>query len=233
MTIDAIIFDIEGTLVDSVKQTLQCWHTTLLELGYHVPIEALQKRSGMDGNMMLEQLLPKLSGDERRKIIKAQGERFQKDYLFQVRPFEGVRDTLLTLRECELRFALATDCQGPALERYRTILQIDDLLDAIACGENAPEGKPNPELIDQAVKKLSISPSRAVMVGDTPFDAKAAQKSGVSCIGLLTGGHLAEALYDAGCKTVLDAISHLSPDVLSRPPSFPSRAGGRAKPLDG
>jgi HAD superfamily hydrolase (TIGR01509 family) len=217
MATDAVIFDIEGTLVDSVKQTLQCWHNTLLEFGYEVPIEALQKRSGMDGTMMLEQLLPKVSKDRRQKIIKAQGEHFQKEYLFQVRPFEGVRDTLLTLRQSKLRFALATDCEGPALKHYRTILQIDDLLDAIACGEDAPEGKPDPGLIDQALKKLSTSCSQAVMVGDTPFDAKAAQKAGVSCVGLLTGGHLAEALYDAGCKTVLDAIRHLSPAVLSRP----------------
>jgi HAD superfamily hydrolase (TIGR01509 family) len=225
MTIDAIIFDIEGTLVDSVKQTLRCWRETLLEFGHDVPVDPLQAHSGMDGNMMLKQLLPELSGDDRKKIIKAEGEHFQQAYLPHVKPFEGARETLLSLKSGKLKFALATDCEGPPLEHYRRILQIDHLLDAIACGEDASEGKPDPELIRQALHKLGASPDRAIMVGDTPSDAKAARKAGISCVGLLTGGHPVEALRNAGCETVLETIRDL-PSSLPRRPTL--RGKGRA-----
>jgi phosphoglycolate phosphatase-like HAD superfamily hydrolase len=193
MTIDSVIFDIEGTLVDSVKQTLRCWRETLLEFGHDVPIDQLQARSGMDGNMMLEQLLPELSDAGRKKLIKAQGGHYQKVYLPHIQPFEGARETLLSLKSRKLKFALATDCEGVPLAQYRRILQIDNLLD--------------------------------VMVGDTPSDAKAARKAGIPCIGLLTGGHPAEALRKAGCETVLETIRDLPSGLHGAPGPFAKGSG--------
>jgi HAD superfamily hydrolase (TIGR01509 family) len=225
MTIDSVIFDIEGTLVDSVKQTLRCWRETLLEFGHDVPIDQLQARSGMDGNMMLEQLLPELSDAGRKKLIKAQGGHYQKVYLPHIQPFEGARETLLSLKSRKLKFALATDCEGAPLAQYRRILQIDNLLDAIACGEDTPKGKPNPELIGRALQKLGASPDHAVMVGDTPSDAKAARKAGIPCIGLLTGGHPAEALRKAGCETVLETIRDLPSGLHGAPGPFAKGSG--------
>jgi HAD superfamily hydrolase (TIGR01509 family) len=213
MATDSVIFDVEGTLVDSVQQTIQCWRETLLQFGHDVSIHGLQACSGMDGNMMLERLFPQMSDDERKVITEAQGQRFENHYLPYIRPFEGVRETLLTLKSRELKFALATDCQGPTLNHYRHILQIDDLIDAIACGEDAPEGKPNPELVEQALRKLGTSATNALMVGDTPFDAKAARKAGASCVGLLTGGYPEAALRAAGYETVLKTIRELSSAV--------------------
>ena len=107
MTIDSVIFDIEGTLVDSVKQTLRCWRETLLEFGHDVPIDQLQARSGMDGNMMLEQLLPELSDAGRKKLIKAQGGQLPKS-LFT--PYPAVRGSARDLAFTQIPEAQIRPC---------------------------------------------------------------------------------------------------------------------------
>jgi phosphoglycolate phosphatase-like HAD superfamily hydrolase len=89
----SILFDIEGTLVDSVPLSLRCWQETLADAGHPVSREALQALSGMDGTDMLEALLPEVSEKARKEILKKRGANFERDYLMEVRPFPHVRDS--------------------------------------------------------------------------------------------------------------------------------------------
>jgi phosphoglycolate phosphatase-like HAD superfamily hydrolase len=120
-----------------------------------------------------------------------------------------VRDVFEALREGGGRIAVATDCKGPELSHYRSLLNVDDLIDAMACGDDVEHGKPDPRLVGLALGKLGISAGQAVMIGDTPYDAEAASGAGIAAAGLLTGGFAKQALLEAGCFAVADALLEL------------------------
>lgn len=199
----AVIFDVEGTLIDCVPQTLQSWQDTLATFGLTVPIEVLQLYSGMDGDEMLQLIAPRLDAAARQEAIEAEGQRYKERYLLTVRPFPGAHAVLRSLKISGVRIGIATDCATDELERYRRLLRADDLFDAVACGDEVQEGKPSSALVDIAVRKLGIERRHAVMIGDTPYDAEAARSAGVAVLGVLTGGFAAEALTESGCFAVL------------------------------
>ncbi len=206
----AFAFDVEGTLIDCAQQILRCWVESLSLYGRHVGIRSLQAFSGMDGNDMLRKLVPDLGAKDRKKILKIQQDRYEAEYLRTVVPFPKVQDALQRLHSSGLRIALVTDCKGAALSHYRALLGVDELLDALACGDDAPKGKPDPELIKQAIDRLRVDAADLVMVGDTPYDALSAIKAGASAIGLTTGGFSRDELHRSGCKFVLDDLQSLA-----------------------
>jgi HAD superfamily hydrolase (TIGR01509 family) len=211
----AYAFDVEGTLIDCVPQTLQCWVGTFLLWGREVSLRALQAFSGMDGNDMLRRLAPDLGAKDRKKILKIQQDRYEADYLKGVVPFPNVDETLQRLHSSGLRIALVTDCKGAALSHYRALLGVDEVLDALVCGDDARKGKPDPALIKQAINCLRVDASDLIMVGDTPYDALAAIEAGASAIGLITGGFSRDELQQSGCRIVLDNLQSLTNETLS------------------
>jgi len=203
----AYIFDVEGTLIDCVADTLQCWRETLVAFGVPVPTAQLQRLSGMDGDEMLATLVPSLDKQARKKILTAQGEYYRAVYLPRVRAFPGVRAVFSAIKSQGGRVALATDCQSDELKRYRSLMNVDDLIDAIACGDEVSKGKPDPALVELALHHLGGTPAAsATMIGDTPFDAQAAQSAGTTAWGTLTGGHAKSSLIDAGCSAVVASV---------------------------
>ena len=206
----AYIFDVEGTLIDCAPQVLRCWHETLASFGVPMPMDSLQRLSGMDGDEMLATLVPSLDERARKKILTAQGERYRAVYLPQVRAFPGVRAVFTAIKSQGDRIALATDCQSDELKRYRRLMNVDDLIDAIACGDEVSKGKPDPGLIELALHHLGgISAVSATMTGDTPFDAEAARRAGATAWGTLTGGHSRSSLIEAGCSVVAPSVGDL------------------------
>jgi len=204
----AYIFDVEGTLIDCVTETLQCWSETLAGFGIAVPSAHLQLMSGMDGDEMLATLVPSLDEMTRKQIRTKQGELYRTVYLPRVRAFPGVRALFATIRSQGCRIALATDCQKDELERYRSLMDADDFIDAIACGDEVSKGKPDPCLVELALGHLGGTPAVfATMIGDTPFDAQAARSAGVAAWGTLGGGHTRSSLIDAGCSAVVSSVA--------------------------
>jgi phosphoglycolate phosphatase-like HAD superfamily hydrolase len=207
----AYIFDVEGTLIDCAPQILRCWHETLAGFGVPMPMVSLQRLSGMDGDEMLATLLPSCDEAARKKIATAEGERYRAVYLPRVRAFRGVRAVFTAIKSHGARIALATDCQSDELKRYRSLMNVDDLIDAIACGDEVSKGKPDPGLIELALHHLGgMSAVSATMIGDTPFDAQAARRAGATAWGTLTGGHDRSSLIDAGCSVVVSSVDELT-----------------------
>jgi phosphoglycolate phosphatase-like HAD superfamily hydrolase len=203
----AYIFDVEGTLIDCAAESLHCWSETLAGFGVPVSSANLQRLSGMDGDEMLATLLPSLDEGARKKILTAEGERYRAVYLPRVRAFPGVRPVFEAIKSHGARIALATDCQSDELKRYRSLMNVDDLIDAIACGDEVSKGKPDPGLIELALHHLgNTSAESATMIGDTPFDAQAARRAGATAWGTLTGGHPRSLLIDAGCSVVVSSF---------------------------
>ena len=208
----AYIFDVEGTLIDCVPDVLRSWSETLAAFGVSVPTADLQLMSGMDGDEMLGTLAPGLDEHARKKILTAQGERYRAVYLPRVRAFPGVRTVFTAIKAHGARIALATDCQSDELKRYRSLMNVDDLIDAIACGDEVSKGKPDPALVELALRHLgSTSAVSATMIGDTPFDAQAARSAGATAWGTLTGGHARSSLIDAGCSVVVSSVGDFEP----------------------
>ena len=207
----AYIFDVEGTLINCMPEILRCWSETLAGFGVPVRSMDLQRLSGMDGDEMLAILAPDLDEHARKDIVSAQGERYRADYLPRVQAFPGVREVFAAIKSQGGRIALATDCQADELKRYRSLINADDLIDAMACGNDVSRGKPDPELVQLALHHLDdTSAGLATMIGDTPFDAQAARCAGATAWGTLGGGHARSSLIDAGCSTVVPSIRDLS-----------------------
>jgi HAD superfamily hydrolase (TIGR01549 family) len=211
----AIIFDVEGTLVDCVPQTIECWQQTLAARGFHFPTEVLQHYSGMDGKLMLSSLLPSQPPALREALLEEQGKRYRENFLPGIKPFRGARSLFETLAARGHRLGLATTCQPDELRFYLRLLDISDFVTAAVCGNDVKRGKPAPDLILLAAERLAaFEMDGLAMVGDTPYDAQAALAAGARPVGLLTGGFSATELERAGCVAVATDLCNLRRSVF-------------------
>jgi len=196
------MFDVEGTLVDAMMPTLRCWRETLEAFGHDISLADIHRYAGMDSDEMLAKLLPGTAKNERHDMIERQGARFREDYLPHISPLPGVRPLFADLKRRGHRIALATDCARDELRHYLDVAKIEDLVDAIACGDDIRRGKPAPNVVEVALRRVRAGRKLCAFVGDTPFDAAAARKAGVIPVGVLTGHFAERELRDAGCQAV-------------------------------
>jgi phosphoglycolate phosphatase-like HAD superfamily hydrolase len=177
------IFDVEGTLIANPKEPSgSAW--ALRPSG---TVRHLQLYSGLDGDQTVQLVAAHADESERKEILKAQGTIYEERYLYRVVPFDGVRHVFKSLVEQRGRIALATDCKGPELKNYLSLLGVNEFMSATACGDDVEHGKPDPRLVGMALRKLDLPGSQTVMIGDTPYDAEAATEAGTAVAGVLTG----------------------------------------------
>jgi phosphoglycolate phosphatase-like HAD superfamily hydrolase len=158
----------------------------------------------MDGAEMLARVLPKAAlGESIGPALALQANRYQDLYLPDIRPFDGVRELFEQLHAAGHRIGLGTSCSPPELAIYQSRMNVQHLVDAVACGGDAARGKPHPDLFELVIHKLNPPTLRHVLaVGDTPYDAMAAAAVGIRAIGTVTGGFSQTELEDAGCLAV-------------------------------
>ena len=207
--VKAIIFDVEGTLVDAVPYTLQCWSETLECAGHPVSLDLLRERSGLDGHDMLRELLPAVPDDVRKAILKKQGEAYKEHYLPRVAAFPGIGPLFETIKQAGVKIGLATDCSRDELDRYLEITGVRDLLDGWACGDDVKHGKPHADLLLLALARLDADAATTAMVGDTPYDMMPARKLDMTAAGVLTGGYTEARLRGAGASCVCSEVTDL------------------------
>ncbi len=200
----AIIFDVDGTLVDSVDQHAQSWQDAFRDFGHAIDFQAIRGQIGKGG----DQLMPVfLSEDDLAKqgeaLEKHRGEVFKANYLPTVTAFPGVRDLFQRLRSDNKLVALASSAKEDELETYKRIAQITDLAQANTSSDDAEKSKPHPDIFQAALQQLpGIDPADVIVVGDTPYDAEAARKAGLRTIGVLSGGFPEQDLRRAGCVAI-------------------------------
>lgn len=212
--VEAVIFDVDGTLVDSVDLHARAWQDAFRDFGHEIAFNRIRGQIGKGG----DQLMPVfLSSDE----VEAKGEALSKHrasimqdrYLGQIRGFEGVRDLFTRIRAGGTRIALASSAKADELQRYKAIAGIEDLVDAETSSDDAERSKPFPDIFQAALSRLGDIPAHStVVVGDTPYDAEAAGKAGLRAVGVLCGGFPEEDLRRAGCI----AIFNNPADLLAR-----------------
>jgi phosphoglycolate phosphatase-like HAD superfamily hydrolase len=199
----AAIFDLDGTLLDSVDLHALAWHEAMTRFGHDVSFEQARSQIGKGGDKLIPVFL---SDDEQRDHGKDmeswRGERFKSAYLPLVRPFSAVPDLLRRARDAGVKIAIGTSAKKDELEKYLDIARIEELVDVTASSEDAEESKPAPDIFEVVLKKLKIEGADALAIGDTPYDASAARKAGIATIGVLCGGFTEASLREAGCADV-------------------------------
>jgi len=208
-----LIFDVDGTLVDSNDAHARAWIETLRTFGIERDVAAARRLVGMGG----DKLLPRLTGvsadsDLGREIAKQRGDHFRRTYRDGLRPFRDTRALFLALRERGVRLAVATSSGEDDLEPLLEIAEVADLVERRASADDAPRTKPDPDVVHAALARLG-NPKHAhvSMVGDTPYDIEAAHQAGIAAIALRCGGWSDAEL--AGAAVIFDSpadmLAHL------------------------
>ena len=200
----AVIFDVDGTLVDSVDLHAQAWVEALKQQGYEFPHEQLRKQIGKGGEYILEELLSQKDVEKLGDDISNYRKKFyQENLLYQARPFEQVKELFERLRADGLKIVLASAARKETLKYYEQLLKIEDLIEGSTSTDDAEKSKPEPDIFVAALDQLNgVDAKEVIVVGDSPYDAQAASKLSLSTIGLLGGGFSEEVLQEAGCVAI-------------------------------
>jgi HAD superfamily hydrolase (TIGR01549 family) len=199
----AAIFDLDGTLLDSVDLHAMAWHEAIAAFGHDVSFEQARSQIGKGGDKLIPVFLsPDEQRDHGKELEAWRSKRFSDNYLPLIRPFSAVPDLLQRVREAGLRLGVASSAKREELERYLHIADISHLVDETTSSEDVQQSKPAPDVFEAVLAKLKVDAEDAIAVGDTPYDAEAAGKAGVSAVGVLCGGFNENDLRKAGCIEV-------------------------------
>lgn len=199
----AAVFDVDGTLVDSVDLHALAWQEALNRFGHDVTFEEARSQIGKGGDQLIPVFLSEHEqNDHGREMEEWRGDLFKAKYLPLVRPFSAVPELFRRVRDAGLKVAVASSAKADELETYLEIARVRELVDVAISSDDAERSKPQPDIFQAALRKLSIKGSEAVAIGDTPYDAEAAGKAGLRTIGFLCGGFIESDLRSAGCTAV-------------------------------
>lgn len=211
----AVLFDIDGTLVDSNFLHVHAWVQAFAEVGHPVDAWRVHRRIGMGSGRLLGELL----GDDTDRLgddAKEQHTARYAELAGLLRPFDGARELVRTLADRGVRVVLSTSAAPEELEKLRATLDVDDLVQ-VTGAEDVDEAKPEPDLVHAALDLAGVPADRAVFVGDSVWDVEAAARAGVPCVGVLSGGTSEAELRDAGAVAVVEDVAALLRDLDATP----------------
>ena len=219
-----VIFDVDGTLVDSNDAHAQSWVDTFAEAGYDVPFDKVRPLIGMGG----DKLLPKTVGlsrdsTEGKQLSARRGEIFSRKYLPHLRPLPGARDLVKRVKQDGLKAIVATSAKDEELKGLLKAAQVEDLMEERATASDAKHSKPDPDIVQAAIDESGMKTSELIMIGDTPYDIEAAARAKVRTIAFLSGGWSREALKGAVAiyNGPADLLAHYDSSLLG------TKSGGR------
>ena len=217
--LQGVIFDIDGTLVDSNDAHAESWVDTFAEAGYDVPFDVVRPLIGMGG----DKLLPKAAhvdadSEDGKKLTKRRMEIFREKYLPHLQALPGSRALVLRVRKDGLTPVVATSAKDKELQSLLKAAQVEDLMEEKATSSDAKRSKPDPDIVRAAIDESGIPREKLVMVGDTPYDVEAASRAGVRIIAFRSGGWTDDELKGAvefydGPQDLLD---HYESSLLGR-----------------
>jgi membrane protein len=210
MTIKAVFFDIDGTLVDSNEFHVSAWERAFQESLFPVDRAAIRRQIGKGADMLLPALAPELPEKDRKAIADRHGKIFQTGYLSQVQPFPHARDLIAALHARGLKVLLASSAQQAEVDHYVDLLDARGLISGTTSGDDVRKTKPAGDIFLSALSKVTpIAALEVVAIGDTPYDATAARKAGIRTIAVKSGGFPESSLVDAGAVAIYDSVGDL------------------------
>ncbi len=199
----AILFDIDGTLVDSNYLHVDAWLRALQAVGHSVDAWRIHRGQGMGSSELLATLLGAAAEQVGSRAKQQHSELYQQSSRL-LRAFDGARELVAAVAQRGAKVVLATSAAPDELEVLRSILDVEDTVAEITAAEDVETAKPAPDLVQVALQRAGVAADRAVFVGDTVWDVQACGKAGVACVGVLTGGISAAELTDAGAVAVYE-----------------------------
>jgi HAD superfamily hydrolase (TIGR01509 family) len=187
--VKAVLFDVDGTLVDSNDAHAHAWVRAFSEHGINVPFDAVRPLIGMGG----DKLMPRVShlteeSPAGHRVAERRGEIFTHEFLPTLKPFPGTRELVGALNERGLTVVAASSAKRDELIPLLRIAGADVLMDAATSSDDADASKPAPDIVEAALARAGVASHDAVMVGDTPYDIAAARRAGVRVIAFRCGG---------------------------------------------
>jgi HAD superfamily hydrolase (TIGR01509 family) len=209
--IEAFIFDIDGTLIDSVDHHAEAWVKAFEKFGKKIKFYEARRQVGRGGDQFLPEFLLKKEIKEFGKDLEDErGVIFKRDFLPKIKPFPKVRELFEKIRADGKRIVLASSAKADELEVYKKIARIEDLIEEETSADDAEKSKPEPDIFEAALAKLGkISKKKVVVIGDTAYDAEAASKIELNTIGVLTGGWTGTELKSVGCSDVFRNVEKI------------------------
>lgn len=217
----AVLFDVDGTLVDTNDLHAAAWREAFLHFGLDKPVEEIRWQVGKGGDNLIPSLFPDFDEARRPELEDFRADLFKRDYLPRATPFPGVRDLFERLAADGVRIVLASSSHAEEVDYHLSLIACADLVSATTSSDDVENSKPCPDIFAAALERVApFGADEVAVVGDTPWDAKAAGKLGLRIIGFRSGGFPDEALAEAGACELYDGPS----DLLAR---FDSSVFGR------
>ena len=207
----ALIFDLDGTLVDTVYGHVLAWQRALSEVGVEVDGHRLHRHVGSSGKLIVRfaqrEVGRRLSAEQTETVHRRHGELFRQ-LVPHPRPLPGAVEAFRLLGEARIPHAIATASYRPVIDASLQALGIGPET-VVVEGKGELHGKPEPDLFLESRKKLGVEAGECIVVGDAVWDHVAARRAGMLSVGVLTGGYGEEELYHAGAFRVYRNIAEL------------------------
>ena len=216
--IKAIIFDLDGTIVDSVDYHTEARVKAFQKYGYNFSFAKLRQQIGKGSEYIVGDLLSQEEAEKLESDIAQYRKKYYQDNLLeQVRPFPKVKELFQTIKADEIKIVLASSARKETIAHYKELLEIEDLIDGATSTDDVEKSKPEPDIFAAALEQLAdLSTEEIIVVGDSPYDAIAAGKISLRTIGVLCGSFERETLIEAGCI----ALYQDPADLLNNYPQF-------------
>jgi HAD superfamily hydrolase (TIGR01509 family) len=209
------ILDIDGTLVDTNYQHTTAWYRAFRQSGLVLPLWKIHRHIGMGGDQLVASLTSDSVEEELGEEIRAAEKALYLALIEEVEPFAEAREFIADLRKSGHTVVLASSAKENEVEHYLDLLDARELADDWTTSADVESTKPQPDLVRAALKKAGGGD--AVMVGDTPWDIKAADGADVPCIGVITGGFSRAELEEAGAVAVFESVAELRSSLADTP----------------
>jgi HAD superfamily hydrolase (TIGR01509 family) len=208
-SVTAVLFDVDGTLVDSNYLLAVTWWEAFSQAGYDVAMADIHRAIGMGSDLMLDKLLPSDRDTAQDDSLRAAHSALYSTYWSRLRPLRGASELLRACKKHGLTVVLASSAGEPEFKALRAALDAEDAIDEATFSGEVERSKPAPDLVQVALDKAGVPAGEAVFVGDTVWDVQAAAKAGVRCVCFLSGGIGRGELADAGATDIYDGPADL------------------------
>jgi HAD superfamily hydrolase (TIGR01509 family) len=215
----AVLFDVDGTLVDSNYLHVHAWYRAFNDTGVDVEAWRIHRSIGMDGSTLVASLAEGADDDTRSRLTDLHS-RYYKEMAPLLRRLPGAQELLEAVEKLGLQVVLATSAPEDELAILRAVLARDDLMSAVTSSQDVDTAKPQPDIVQIALERAGVAARDAVFVGDAVWDVEACERAGVPTIAVLSGGVSRGELEKAGAQSVFenptDLCTHLEGTAIGR-----------------
>lgn len=220
-----VIFDVDGTLVDSNDAHAWAWVDVFNEFGFDATFDDVRPLIGMGGDKLMPEAIGQSEDSPQGRALKERRTAlFMEKFLPTVEGFPGSRELVARLKALGFKLAVASSARKEELEPLLEKAGAQDLFSEKTSSSDAENSKPDPDILEAALERLGLGPDEAVMIGDTPYDLEAAKKAGMAFIGFRSGGY--EATDFPGAIAVYDGPADMLAQLDASPLGQPMRRAG-------